>query len=62
MGWFIAIIKGLLVVGMIVILGDFFYRMITERDIERSWKAQAILDIIDFIIYLILFIGLQMGW
>jgi len=62
MGWFIAIIKGLLAFYVGVSLGDFFYRMITERDIERSWKAQAVYDIIEFIIYLTLLIGLQMGW
>ena len=58
----IEVIKWLIFFKMVCLLGDAFYRLATENDVYRDWKTEAAADIICFLIYLILFIGLMLGW
>ena len=56
------ILKILFVVEMVFKLADCIYRIITEEDRSVSWKTQAVVDIIDFTILLLLFLGLIFEW
>ena len=58
----IEVIKWLIFFKMVCLLGDAFYRLATERDVYRDWKTEVTADIIFFIIDLLLFIGLMLGW
>jgi len=52
----------LLVWSLIVNIADGFWRLITEHDIERSWKEEAAYDFTRAFILLIIIFGWLLGW
>ena len=52
--WFMA--------AIIISLADAFYRIITEKDLERSWEHDAITSLLSAIIYGILLIWMYLSW
>jgi hypothetical protein len=58
----LTVLKVIYATSMVINLGDAFYRIITEKDRDISWKTEAIADIIRFIMDLTIFAGLMLEW
>ena len=52
--WFILVIT--------INLANVFYRIITERDPETSWKSDAIASLMSAIIHSILLVWMYLSW
>ena len=56
------IVFWLLVLSLIINIADGFWTLITEHDVRRSWKEEAMCCFIRAFILLFLIFGWLMGW
>jgi len=62
MGFFVELVKWFVLANAVAHFAEAIYRIATEKDYYRRWKNRAIEKLIDFIVCMILFLGLALGW